>query len=115
MAPVEAHVAGTDRVTFFGRMSSHRILVYGPNEQQMDTLLGELRSHGFIAMGVNDGIEVLDQLNRTTWDMLVIEGEVDEKPRTILKHHLERSRTKVLEHQGSPTDLVAHIGQAIVG
>lgn len=100
---------------FFGRMSTHRILVYGPNEQQMDTLLGELRNNGFIAVGVNDGIEVLDQLNRTSWDMLVIEGEVDDKPRTILKHHLERSRTKVLEHQGSPTDLVAHIGQAIAG
>lgn len=115
MAPVEPPVVGSACVAFFGRMSTHRILVYGPNEQHMDTLLGELRNHGFIAVGVNDGVEVLDQLNRTSWDMLVIEGEVDEKPRTILKHHLERSRTKVLEHQGTPTDLVAHIGQAIVG
>jgi len=96
-------------------MSSTRILVYGPDAQQLDTVLTELHTHGFIAVGVNDGIAVLDQLNRTSWDLLLIEGEVDEMPRTILKHHLERSRIKVLEHQGGPGDLVANIGQAIKG
>lgn len=94
-------------------MSNPRILVYGPDAQEVDTVLEELHTHGFIAVGVNDGIDVLDQLNRTTWDLLVIEGEVDEMPRTILKHHLQRSRVKVLEHQGGRHDLLAHIGQAI--
>ena len=94
-------------------MSSTRILVYGPDAEQVDTVLQELHTHGFIAVGVNDGIDVLDQLNRTTWDMLLIEGEVEEKPRTIIKHHLERSRVKVLEHRGGTGDLVATIGQAI--
>ncbi len=94
-------------------MSSQRILVYGPNDQELDNVLSELRTHGFIAVGVNDGIDVLDQLNRTSWDMLVIEGKVEEAPRNILKHHLQRSRIKVLEHFGTANDLVAHIGQAI--
>ncbi|MEO8068664.1 MAG: hypothetical protein ABI599_13295 [Flavobacteriales bacterium] len=94
-------------------MSTPRILVYGPDAQQLDTVLAELHTHGFIAVGVKDGIDVLDQLNRTSWDMLLIEGEVDEMPRTILKHHLERSRVKVVEHQGSSLDLMARIGQAI--
>lgn len=94
-------------------MSSTRILVYGPDAQQLDIVLEELRTNGFIAVGVQDGIDVLDQLNRTTWDMLLIEGEVEEKPRTIIKHHLERSRVMVLEHRGSTGDLVATIGQAI--
>jgi hypothetical protein len=91
-------------------MSIPRILVYGADQPAVDTVLTELRTNGFIAVGVNDGIDVLDQLNRTTWDLLVIEGEVDEKPRTILKHHLERSRVKVLEHKGDVRTLVQHIG-----
>ncbi|MFZ1687294.1 MAG: hypothetical protein WAU70_07730 [Flavobacteriales bacterium] len=96
-------------------MSTPRILVYGPDTQEVDIVLEELHTHGFIAVGVNDGIDVLDQLNRTSWDLLVIEGEVDEMPRTILKHHLQRSRVKVVEHHRGSYDLLAHIGHTING
>lgn len=90
------------------------VLVIGRGRWIVDSVVSEIRVHGFDGVGTTTDAEALSQLDTGKIDLLVIGGGVEVDSRSTLKQKAGAHGTDVLERPLGRRDVESYVKQEIV-
>ena len=104
--------------SFRGRGRVSTVLVFGRTPEMMQRVIEALDEAGFPAFGVSDDGDALDAVAAERFDVLVIGGGVEPKPRKAVLERVGELKpwVKVVEHRkADPSAVVGEVRAALGG